>query len=142
MTFNYYYSATTNCFYYADEIYIHQENGTWPNDALGVEDSVFIEYTGEPPVGKTRGAYIGIPAWVDIPEPTHDELVAEAELMKKNLLSAARNTISIWQTELQLGIISDDDKASLISWLSYIKELQAVDTDTAPGVNWPVDPAA
>ncbi|HAV8470759.1 TPA: tail fiber assembly protein, partial [Escherichia coli] len=45
-----------------------------------------------------------------------------------------------WQTELQLGIISDDDKASLINWLSYIKDIQAVDTSSAPDINWPESP--
>ncbi len=46
----------------------------------------------------------------------------------------AKDTISIWQNELMLGIISDEDKASLILWLQYIKALQAVDTSTAPDI--------
>ncbi|HAV1716392.1 TPA: tail fiber assembly protein [Enterobacter hormaechei subsp. steigerwaltii] len=74
------------------------------------------------------------------PEVSHDELVAQAEMNKQSLLISARSTISIWQTELQLGIISDDDKASLINWLSYIKELQAIDTSSAPDINWPSQP--
>ena len=63
-----------------------------------------------------------------------------AEQQKTALLLEAQATISLWQTELQLGIISDDDKASLISWLSYIKALQTVDTDAASDINWPVSP--
>ncbi|ENJ2508540.1 tail fiber assembly protein [Escherichia coli] len=76
------------------------------------------------------------------PEVSHEELVAQAEMNKQSLLISARSTISIWQTELQLGIISDDDKASLISWLSYIKELQAIDTSSAPDISWSSPPEA
>lgn len=80
--------------------------------------------------------------WVTDADAQHVDDVAVAEQQKAALLAEAQATISIWQTELQLGIISDDDKASLISWLSYIKGLQAVDTDAAPDINWPVVPAA
>jgi hypothetical protein len=58
------------------------------------------------------------------------------------LLSEAQGTISFWQTELQLGIISDEDKASLITWMNYIKAVQAVDTSKAPHITWPTPPAA
>lgn len=67
-------------------------------------------------------------------------LIAVAEAKKTQLLNEAKNTISLWQTELQLGIISDDDKARLVAWLQYIKLLQAVDTATAPNINWPQQP--
>ncbi len=80
--------------------------------------------------------------WVTDADAQHADDVASAERRKAALLAEAQNTISIWQTELQLGIISDNDKASLISWLSYIKELQAVDTDMAPDINWQAVPEA
>lgn len=66
--------------------------------------------------------------------------VAAAEQKKAALLTEAKGTISLWQTELQLGIISDDDKASLIAWMKYIQALNAVDTSTAPDIEWPVKP--
>lgn len=64
----------------------------------------------------------------------------EAEQKKSAMLADAQSTISLWQTELQLGIISDDDKASLIAWMKYIQALNAVDTSTAPDIEWPVKP--
>lgn len=79
--------------------------------------------------------------WVTDTEAQHAADVEAAEQQKTALLLEAQATISLWQTELQLGIISDDDKASLISWLSYIKALQTVDTDAASDINWPVSPA-
>lgn len=78
--------------------------------------------------------------WVTDEDAQKAGQVAAAQQKKASLLAKAQSAISLWQTELQLGIISDDEKANLISWMAYIKELQAVDTDTAPGINWPVSP--
>ncbi|WP_155033396.1 tail fiber assembly protein [Enterobacter hormaechei] len=76
-----------------------------------------------------------------VPEMTHKEYVGQAESTKAGLLSSARQTISIWQSELLLGSISDSDKASLVDWLAYIKAVEATDTSTAPDINWPEPPA-
>ncbi|ENZ6385448.1 tail fiber assembly protein [Escherichia coli] len=80
--------------------------------------------------------------WVTDTEAQHTAEVAAAEQQKAALLAEAQATISLWQTELQLGIISDEDKASLIAWMNYIKAVQAVDTSTAPDINWPEKPEA
>lgn len=78
--------------------------------------------------------------WVTDTEAQHAEEVAAAEQQKTALLVEAKATISLWQTELQLGVISDEDKASLIAWVNYIKAVQAVDTSTAPDITWPDKP--
>lgn len=75
------------------------------------------------------------------PEMTHEENIEQAELVKAGLLASARTTISIWQSELLLGTISNEDKTSLIEWLAYIKAVEAIDTSTAPEINWPISPA-
>ncbi|WP_155026614.1 tail fiber assembly protein [Enterobacter bugandensis] len=80
--------------------------------------------------------------WVTDTEAQHTADVEAAEQQKAALLVEAQATISLWQTELQLGIISDDDKASLIAWMNYIKAVQAVDTSAAPDINWPEKPEA
>ncbi|MCT8967045.1 tail fiber assembly protein [Escherichia coli] len=72
--------------------------------------------------------------------PTTAQLIEIAEQQKAQKLSDAQNKISLWQTELQLGIISDEDKTSLIAWIGYIKELQSVDTSAVPDVDWPIEP--
>ncbi|MBJ3779383.1 tail fiber assembly protein [Enterobacter asburiae] len=78
--------------------------------------------------------------WVTDTEAQHAADVEAAEQQKAALLLEAQATISLWQTELQLGIISNEDKASLISWVNYIKALQAVDTSKAPDITWPDKP--
>ena len=65
--------------------------------------------------------------------------ILDAASTKATLLAEAQSTISLWQSELLLGSISDTDKASLTTWISYIKDLQAVDTTSLP-VTWPVPP--
>ncbi|HHL5576671.1 tail fiber assembly protein [Escherichia fergusonii] len=82
----------------------------------------------------------GNPIAVEPPPPTKEEAVDYAEQQKVKLLSEAQATISLWQMELQLGIISNEDKASLITWINYMKMLKAVDTSTAPDIVWPTTP--
>lgn len=80
--------------------------------------------------------------WVTDKDAKHAADVAATEQQKAELLSEAHEMISDWKAELELGIISDEDKASLVGWLAYIKELKAVDTSTAPEITWPNPPAA
>lgn len=79
--------------------------------------------------------------WVTDTEAAHAAEVAKADADKSNRLAAAKQHISLWQTQLQLGMISDADKAKLIEWMHYITAVQAVDTSTAPDINWPQQPA-
>lgn len=78
--------------------------------------------------------------WVTNTESAHAAEVAKADANKNNLLNAAKQHISLWQTQLQLGMISDADKAKLIEWMHYITALQTVDTSTAPDIQWPPEP--
>ena len=78
--------------------------------------------------------------WVTDETAQKSGQVLEAKQQKSALLTEAQSVISLWQTELQLGIISDDDKASLIAWMKYIQALNAIDTSTAPDIEWPERP--
>ncbi|MFG1173873.1 tail fiber assembly protein [Erwiniaceae bacterium CAU 1747] len=75
--------------------------------------------------------------WVTDTAAQHQDAVAAAEQQKHDRCTDAQSVIAGWQTDLQLGVITDGDKARLISWRSYIRLLQAVDTSTAPDINWP-----
>ena len=78
--------------------------------------------------------------WVTDTEAMKNQQIVEAERKKSELLANAKNLISEWQTELQLGLIDETDKASLISWLAYIKDVKAVETNDAPDLEWPTPP--
>ncbi|HEC1253794.1 TPA: tail fiber assembly protein [Citrobacter braakii] len=81
----------------------------------------------------------------DIPEPvkSHDELVAEAEAEKRARIDAATSRIVVWQTKLLMGRkLTDTESVSLNAWMDYIDAVTAIDTSTAPNINWPVQPEA
>lgn len=80
--------------------------------------------------------------WVTDTDAQHTADVEAAKQQKAILLIEAQEKISFWQTELQLGIISDEDKSSLITWMNYIKTLKAADVSTAPDIIWPNLPEA
>ncbi|EEC5246909.1 phage tail protein [Salmonella enterica subsp. enterica] len=71
---------------------------------------------------------------------------AKAETARQKLLDAANSTIIDWRTELALGDISDDDKASLTKWMAYIRELKALDLSGVKdetdynAIKWPAKP--
>ncbi|HHH7407750.1 TPA: tail fiber assembly protein, partial [Escherichia coli] len=77
---------------------------------------------------------------------TAAEWQAKAESQRSALISDAKERISLWQSELLLDIITNDDKESLTEWLAYIKALQALDlsgvTDEASynATVWPDEP--
>lgn len=64
-----------------------------------------------------------------------------AEQERQYRLNVATDAISIWQTKLLLGRLSDSDKVKLNSWLDYIDSLNEIDMETAPEVSWPDIPA-
>ncbi|MCK7098855.1 tail fiber assembly protein [Enterobacter kobei] len=73
------------------------------------------------------------------PEPTHDELVKQAEIEKSGLISQANDYIDSkqWPSKLALGRLKDDEKASFNEWLDYLDALESVDPSKAPEIVWP-----
>ncbi|VFS04248.1 tail fiber assembly protein [Salmonella enterica subsp. houtenae] len=71
---------------------------------------------------------------------------AKAETTRQKLLDGANSTIADWRTELALGEISDDDKATLTKWMNYIKVLKTLDLTgvsdetTFTAIRWPALP--
>jgi len=86
----------------------------------------------------TDGAFVAPAA----PVMTQVELVSEAEKQKTQTLQSINDISQMWQTQLALGIITDDDKATLTLWMKYAQEVDAVDTSTAPDIVWPTEPAS
>ena len=80
--------------------------------------------------------------WVTDKAAQQAALVKIADAEKSRRIAAANSTSQAWQTQLMLGIITDDDKATLVKWMTYIQALQAVDASTAPDLAWPTAPDA
>ncbi|EOT0838765.1 tail fiber assembly protein, partial [Escherichia coli] len=85
-----------------------------------------------------------MPVWVMCPEPTQDELIANAEAKKQYLIEQANNYINSkqWPGKAALGRLKDVEKGQYNLWLDYLDALEAVDTSGAPDINWPESPEA
>ncbi|WP_397322257.1 tail fiber assembly protein [Pantoea agglomerans] len=139
-----YYSAKRNGFYDVDlkEVYKSSANG-WPDDAVAISTAQYEELLQ----GQSSGRLItadssGLPILID-PEI---DWQARAEQQRQGLLSAANATIADWRTELQLDVISENDRASLIKWMEYIRNLKSlvfsdiVDDADYNSIVWPEQP--
>jgi hypothetical protein len=76
-----------------------------------------------------------------MPEPTHEELVAQADATKTYSLSIAASHISILQDAVDLEMATAEEAAALTAWKKYRVLLNRIDTSTAPDINWPEQPA-
>lgn len=139
---SYLYSPSTNCFYAQILLNEYRNAGTLPDDCIAVEDSDYYQYAGEPPKGKTRGVIDGLPGWVDLPTPTHQEMIVAADQQRQNLIDSAMQSISVIQLKLQAGRkLTTAETEKLNNTLDYIDAVTAIDTATAPDINWPERPA-
>lgn len=138
----YYYSAIDNAFYPFSLQSIYLKAGTWPKNGIQVDEAIYQEFAiNEPPRGKQRTANKkGLPAWADIPPPTSEQLITEAEQQKQSLLAEANTAIAPLQDAVDLGMSTDEEAAALQEWKKYRVMLNRVDTSLAPDIDWPEKP--
>ena len=74
------------------------------------------------------------------PTPSKDQLIAQAELNKTDLINDASQMISVLQDAVDLEMATDDEKNTLIEWKRYRVILSRVDTSSAPDISWPKIP--
>ena len=133
------YSASKNAFYDASDRALYTE---WPADCVEMTQEEVDAYCFDlAPDGKRLGSGVdGRPSWVDIPPPSHAELVSQAEAHKAQLSNEAEQSIRPLERAKQLGIATDDELASLTEWERYSVFLMRVDTSLAPNIEWPQKP--
>ncbi|MEN5016980.1 tail fiber assembly protein [Erwinia sp. Eh17-17] len=138
------FSPSVQAFYPQNMIDDGSYGNELPADLIGLTGDELVRYWKQtPPTGKCLGLISGRPAWVDIPSPTREELIATAEQRRQRLLAHADAIMADWRTELMLGEISDTNKGKLSAWLAYKNEVKSADVTTDPEhVNWPVPPEA
>lgn len=138
-----FYSAKSNGFYDGELKEKYEASGTWPEDALKISDELYSSLLD----GQRQGKIIdadrdGKPILTDPVINWHDR----AESQRQNLLTSANTMTADWRTELELDIISNDDKASLVRWMGYIKALKILDLSSVneesgyEAIKWPVKP--
>ena len=106
---------------------------------LGDGDQMIIEMVDGCGIGWTYAGGEFTPPPVADQGPS--ELIASADAEKQNRLSYATNKIVVWQTKLLMGrTLTDSESEKLNAWMDYIDAVQAIDTSTAPDIEWPVAP--
>lgn len=142
----YFYSALTGGFYRESDREIYEASAAgWPGDAVLISKIEYRELFEGQASGRTITADDGgRPVLTD---PAID-WQAQAEHQRQDLLTAANDVTADWRTELQLAMISDEDKASLIEWMAYIKALKSLDLSNISDegalglIAWPSKPTA
>ncbi|EOT2105559.1 tail fiber assembly protein, partial [Yersinia enterocolitica] len=136
--------AKNNAFIPAEMVDEYKVAG-WAIDDLVEAREDILPFYGKAPTGKIRGVRDnGMPAWADIPPPTHEELaehksacVAQAKLDKSKLMTEASNKIDVLKDRIDAG---QDKTAELKLWKAYRIELDDVDVNTAPDIIFPTVP--
>ncbi|KAB3426108.1 tail fiber assembly protein [Escherichia coli] len=117
---------------------------SWPDDALAVSDDVYNEFAiNTPPDGKIRVAgENGLPTWAQIPPPSYEELIQQAESERQLLLNQANEYMNSkqWPGKAAIGRLKDEELAQYNLWLDYLDALELVDTSSAPDIEWPTPP--
>lgn len=111
--FNYYFSPSNFSFYAnaLKETY-YAPADSWPNDAFEVSDEVTNEFKAQPPNGEKLGIIDGLPGWIDILPPTHDEQVAAADTEKQKRVDQANKFMNSkqWPGKAAMGLLKDLEK--------------------------------
>ncbi|ENN6548486.1 tail fiber assembly protein [Enterobacter hormaechei] len=141
---NYVYSPGENAFFAVGLKDSYEAADSWPEDGVAVDDAVASEFMGEPPEGKVRvTGNDGYPIWVDKPEPTYEELVTAADAEKQERIDQANEYMNSkqWPGKAAMGRLKDSEREQYSAWLDYLDALEAVDTSSAPDIEWPIPPS-
>lgn len=140
----YFYSAITGGFYRDSDrsLYENSESG-WPKDAVAITDDEYKTLFEGQATGK-----IITPGSEGKPTLCTPEIDWEgaSESKRQGLLTEASTVIADWRTELQLEMISEEDRANLIKWMAYIKVVKTldlsniIDEESFNKIAWPSKP--
>ena len=138
----YYYSASKNQLLPESLFEDYQSAGSWPDDAEPVSDDLYQEFGANPaPAGKIMvTGDDGLPVWGDLPAPSPEELIAQAEAKKAELLAIADAAIAPLSRAVKLKMATDEEAGKLEEWERYSVLINRVDTSTVQDIDWPEQP--
>ncbi|BFT83191.1 tail fiber assembly protein [Enterobacter pseudoroggenkampii] len=135
----YVYRASTGGFYCDELEAVYRKAGTWPGFFVRVSDEDYRNLMEGLSQGKmivpNKQCY---PVLQERPAPSRDELIAEAEEKRRELIESALQSISVIQLKQMNGrSLTEKEVTRLNDVLDYIEALEAIDTGTAPDIVWP-----
>ncbi|EAW1759257.1 tail fiber assembly protein [Salmonella enterica subsp. enterica] len=130
---DYYYSFKEKGFFWQPDT----KSGDYPDDLISLTDEHYRELMR----GQVDGKYIehrkGGPVLVEHREYTHEELIAQAEAKKAELLAEAESVIAPLARAVKLKIATDEEIKRLEAWELYSVMVNRVDTASP---DWPEVP--
>lgn len=137
-----YFSPSNLCFFpeqwKSDGTYTEDN---WLSDAILLTEEMTAEFWKiTPPAGKQIGSVDGLPAWVDIPPLTHEQLVSQAEQNRGKLRAKADSEIAWLSDASDAGIATQTEKNRLAAWKIYRVLLMRINPDDALAIEWPPVP--
>lgn len=96
MTTKYFYSPAQNLLLSEQDKSWYDARGAWPDDARGITEKVFSEFSGTPPEGKKLSAENGSPAWADITPPVKYFFSPSLNLLYCDINRSAYETAGSW----------------------------------------------
>ena len=135
----YVYRASTGGFYCDELEAVYRKAGTWPGFFVRVSDEDYRNLMEGLSQGKmivpNKQCY---PVLQERPAPSRDELIAEAEEKRRELIESALQSISVIQLKQMNGrSLTDKEVTRLNDVLDYIEALEVTETDAAPDIHWP-----
>lgn len=112
--------------------------------ATGVE--VIVKYIGDIKDGFTTTAPVTPydkwdgTQWVTDADAQHAADVAVSAQTKSALRAVADDEIDWLQDAVDTGIATDEEITLLAAWKTYRVQLMRIKTDTAPDIEWPLEP--
>lgn len=138
------FSPSEGAFYPEDLKDIYESVGTWPKDAVDVDDKTYQTYSESPPEGKVLGASSkGKPVWTSyLGDQSTEELEYSLSKRVARDLAAALQEVQILTCGVDVGMDLKGDGAKVNLLKKYIVELSRVPTqDGYPQeVTWPEHP--
>lgn len=141
----YYYSPSQNIFIPDSLKQTYIDAGNFPDDGIEINDAIWQEFSANaPPQGKIREAgENGLPAWVDTPPLTTQELSDQAAHERSVKIAQANEYINSrqWPGKAAIGRLKETDLKQYGIWLDYLEALEVTDISNIKNINWPVMPS-
>lgn len=132
-------------------LYSKEKNGFFINAECAPDDAIEIstEHWSELLSGQEKGLFIsgdenGEPILITKPPLTHDVLIRIEEMNKNYNILKANELINNkqWPGKAALGRLKNDEMVKYNLWLDYLDALEAIDTSSAPNIEWPTPPVS
>jgi hypothetical protein len=132
------FSAKTKAFYDLDEKAVYIQNGSWSEDVKSISEVLWLNHCGQPPKGKIRGAdEHGMPCWIDAPEPTERERIAEAVNIRNAMLMTADTEIRQLKIIEEICALTSEETQRLMSWKKYLADVYRIEPGNVSSIRWP-----